>query len=424
MSDERRGSTIERMHFQHATLANGLDIVSEINPQALTAALAFFVRAGARDESPELSGVSHFLEHMAFKGNARFSADDVNRIFDEVGARYNASTGEEFTLFYAAILPEYLDRTFELLAALPVPGLRQADFDTEQQVILEEIGMYDDLPAFLAQERAMRVHFGEHPLGQSILGTSASVSALTAEQMRRYHAEHYRAGNMTLVAAGNVDWDRLVRLAERHCGDWRDGSAPRDTRPAAAVGGRDFLTRPGSQQQHVTQLAPAPAAEDSLRFAAELLAVVVGDESSSRLYWELVDPGLVEAADLSYHEFQGTGTWTTYFCCRPEETAQNLERVASVFAEVNRNGVTPEELAQARSKVASRIVLQGELPMGRLSSLGGNWLYRREYRSVADDLASVQAIDAAAVRRLLDDYPLSVTTTVGVGPLTDSEHQR
>jgi predicted Zn-dependent peptidase len=411
------------MQFQHATLANGLDIVAEVNPRALSAAVAFFVRTGARDESPSVSGVSHFLEHMAFKGNEQFSADDVNRIFDEVGARYNASTGEEFTLFYAAILPEYLDRTFELLAALLAPSLRQADFDTEQQVILEEIGMYDDLPAFLAHERAMQVHFGTHPLGQSILGSTASVTALSAEQMRSYHREHYRAGNITLVAAGNVDWDRLLRLAGSHCGDWRAGAAPRDVRPAPAAGGREFVSRPGGLQQHVTQLAPAPAAEDSLRFAAELLAVIVGDESSSRLYWELVDPGHVEAADLSYHEFQGTGTWMTYFCCRPEETAQNMDRVASVFALVNRNGVTPEELAQARSKVASRIVLQGELPMGRLSSLGGNWLYRREYRSVEDDLATVRGVDADDLRRLLDVYPLAATTTVGVGPLMDIEYQ-
>jgi predicted Zn-dependent peptidase len=408
------------MQFQHATLANGLEIVAEINPRALSTAVAFFVRTGARDESPDVSGVSHFLEHMAFKGNAQFSADDVNRIFDEVGARYNASTGEEFTLYYAAILPEYLDRMFVLLAALLEPSLRQSDFDTEKQVILEEIGMYDDLPAFLAQERAMRVHFGTHPLGQSILGSTASVTALSAEQMRGYHRQHYRAGNMTLVAAGNVDWDRLLALAGQSCGRWPVGAPQRDTRPAPFVGGREFVPRPHGQQQHVSQLAPAPAAEDPLRFAAELLAVVVGDESSSRLYWELVDPGHVEAADFSYHEFQGTGTWMTYFCCRPGETAHNQERIAAVFADVNRGAVTPEELALAKCKVASRIVLQGELPMGRLSSLGGNWLYRREYRSVEDDLATIDSIETSDIRQLLDVYPLADTTTVGVGPLTAS----
>jgi predicted Zn-dependent peptidase len=266
----------------------------------------------------------------------------------------------------------------------------------------------------------MRVHFGTHPLGQSILGSTASVTALSSEQMRGYHRQHYRAGNTMLVAAGNVDWDRLQTLAGRYCGHWPVGAPQRDTRPAPFVGGREFVLRPHGQQQHVSQLSPAPAAEDPLRFAAELLAVIVGDESSSRLYWELVDPGHVEAADFSYHEFQGTGTWMTYFCCRPGETARNQERIAAVFADVNGSGVTPEELALAKCKVASRIVLQGELPMGRLSSLGGNWLYRREYRSVEDDLATIDSIEASDIRRLLDVYPLAETTTVGVGPLTAS----
>lgn len=406
------------MQFRHNTLDNGLEIVAELNPRAYSTAVGFFVRTGARDESPEVSGVSHFLEHMAFKGNERYSADDVNRVFDELGAKYNASTGEEFTLFYAAILPEYLDQTFELLTALLTPSLRETDFDTEKQVILEEIGMYEDLPAFVAHDHAMRAHFGTHPLGQSILGTTESVSALTVDQMRRYHRERYRAGNMTLVAAGNVDGDRLRTLAESHCARWPAGRAVRDARPPARAGGQEFVHRPASQQEHVTQLAAAPSATSPLRFAAELLSVIVGDEAGSRLYWELVDPGHVEAAELSFSEFDGAGAWMTYLCCRPQEAAANVERVAALYAQVNREGVGNEELTQAKSKAAARIVLHSERPMGRLSSLGGNWLYRREYRSVQDDLNSLQAISAEDIGRVLAEYPLAQTTTVGVGPLS------
>jgi predicted Zn-dependent peptidase len=405
------------MPFQHDTLGNGLEIVAELNLRAYSTAIGFFVRTGARDESPQVSGVSHFLEHMAFKGNERYSADDVNRVFDELGAKYNASTGEEFTLFYAAILPEYLERTFALLAALLEPSLREADFGTEKQVILEEIGMYEDLPAFVAHDLAMRTHFGTHPLGQSILGTVESVSALTVEQMRRFHRDQYRAGNITLVAAGNLDWDRLRGLAETHCLGWPAGSAARDVRTPSPTGGREFVHRPASQQEHIAQLAAAPSATSPLRFAAELLSVIVGDEVGSRLYWELVDPGHVEAAELSFSEFEGAGAWMTYLCCRPEEAAANLGRVADLYAQVNREGVTEEELARAKSKAAARIVLHSERPMGRLSSLGGNWLYRREYRSVQDDLNSLQAISADDIRLVLAEYPLAQTTTVGVGPL-------
>jgi predicted Zn-dependent peptidase len=407
------------MQFQHDTLDNGLEIVAELNPRAYSTAVGFFVRTGARDESPEVSGVSHFLEHMAFKGNERYSADDVNRTFDDLGAKYNASTGEEFTLFYAAILPEYLDRTFDLLTALLTPSLREADFDTEKQVILEEIGMYEDLPAFVAHDHAMQAHFGTHPLGQSILGTTESVSGLTVVQMRRYHQERYRAGNLTLVAAGNVEGDHLRELAESHCARWPAGKAARDARPPAPAGGQVFIHRPTSQQQHLTQMAAAPSATSPLRIAAELLSVIVGDEVGSRLYWELVDPGHVEAAELSFTEFEGAGAWMTYLCCRPEEAAANVGRVNDLYAQVNREGVTEEELARAKSKAAARVVLHSERPMGRLSSLGGNWLYRREYRSVQDDLNSLQAISGDDVRRVLADYPLAQTTTVGVGPLTE-----
>src|SRR5581483_12025367 len=135
--------------FHHTTLPNGLHIVAETWPQAHSAAFGFFVRTGSRDEPPAWNGVSHFLEHMIFKGTKRHSAEDVNRIFDEVGAQYNASTSEETTIFYAAVLPEYLPDTFDLLADILQPSIRDADFEMEKQVILEEIGMYDDQPSFV-----------------------------------------------------------------------------------------------------------------------------------------------------------------------------------------------------------------------------------------------------------------------------------
>ena len=163
------------MEFLSHTLSNGLEIVAECNRDAATTGLGFFVRTGSRDESDEVAGVSHFLEHMAFKGNETYTADDVNRIFDEIGAHYNASTSEEVTQFYAAILPEYLDTGLELLTALLYPSLRQDDFEMEKKVILEEIGMYNDQPTFTAYETVMQTHFAGHPLGRKILGTTQSL---------------------------------------------------------------------------------------------------------------------------------------------------------------------------------------------------------------------------------------------------------
>lgn len=404
------------MKFHQHTLPNGLQVIAELNPSVHTVAAGFFVRTGSRDETSAVSGVSHFLEHMAFKGDDRFSADDVNRIFDEVGANYNASTGEEVTMYYAAVLPEYMDTTMQLLSVLMQPSLGQEDFDMEKNVILEEIGMYDDHPSFTAYDNIMATHFAGHPLGQSILGSNDSITALTSEQMRGYHADRYRAGNMTLAVAGNTDFDSLLSIIERHCSSIPSGKCERPLPELSAEPRVKMIARQSSVQQHIMQMGVAPKGTEKLRFAAEILAVVVGDDSGSRLFWELVDPGHVESADLGYNEYDGAGTWMSYLSCMPEDVEANLERMKNVFDDINANGIREDELEQAKNKVASRIVLRGERPMGRLSSLGGNWVYRGEYASVSDDLEIVRGLSRTDVSTLLEKYPIKMTTTVGVGP--------
>ena len=404
------------MQFHESRLDNGLQVIAEINPHVHSVALGFFVKTGARDETSEVSGVSHFLEHMAFKGSGERTADDVNRIFDDVGANYNASTGEEVTQYYAAILPEYLPQTFDLMGGLIFPSLREEDFDIEKNVILEEIGMYADLPGFTVYERAMQTHFAGHPLGQSILGTQESVGGLTVDQMRAYHAANYRAGNIILAVAGNTDWDEIVRLAEEHCAAWPSGDNGREITGARHETTSHFQQQ-AIQQQHLMCMTPAPAADNPLRYAADILSVVVGDDSGSRLYWEIVDPGYADSADLGYAEYAGSGAYLSYLCCSPDDVAANMQRLKDVLADVQAGGVTEQELEQARNKVASRVVLAGERPMGRLSSLGGNWVYRNSYRSVRDDLETIQSITLNDVRQLLDEYPLTLTTTCGIGPL-------
>ncbi|MCH2201219.1 MAG: insulinase family protein [Fuerstiella sp.] len=405
------------MQFYQHQLSNGLNIVAELTPSVHSVAAGFFVRTGARDETDSVSGVSHFLEHMAFKGNDQYSADDVNRIFDEVGARYNASTAEDVTTYYAAVLPEYLTTTMEMLSILMQPSLRQEDFDIEKHVILEEIGMYDDMPSFTAYDNVMATHFSGHPLGQSILGTNESITDLTADQMRTYHKRQYHAANITLTVAGNTDFASVLSLAEQYCGDIPSGICARELPPVEPQQRSEFIVKAGSGHQNVMQMGLAPLASDPLRFAAELLAVIVGDDSGSRMFWDIVYPGHADSAELGYNEYDGAGTWMTYLSCNPEHTSENLQRMQAIFDVVNSDGVTEEELEQARNKVASRIVLRGERPMGRLSSLGGNWLYRGEYSSVTNDLEIVRNIGARQIWSLLQKYPLNVNTTIGVGPL-------
>src|SRR6266480_563527 len=185
--------------FKHHQLANGLDIIGEINPDSHSVAAGMFVKTGARDESMDVNGVSHFLEHMMFKGSEKYTWEDVNRIFDEIGARYNASTSQEMTSYYANVLPEYTEQAVEHLSHLLRPAIRVEDFTTEKKVILEEIAMYLDDPGHRLYERLMEQHFGKHPLSMSVL-----------------------------VATGRVDFPEVIRLAEKYMGSWPRVNAPRE----------------------------------------------------------------------------------------------------------------------------------------------------------------------------------------------------
>ena len=211
------------MTFHSHILKNGLQLIGETSPSARSVALGFFVRTGARDETGDVSGVTHFLEHMVFKGTPRRSALDVNRDFDKIGAHYNAFTSEENTVFYAAILPEYIPQAVDILADILRPSLRVDDFEMEKNVIIEEIGMYEDQPTWSAYDHAKRAYFADHPLGNSILGTPEGIRALGRDQMHAYFERRYVAPNITAVAAGNFDWERFVAIIEEQCGAWNAG---------------------------------------------------------------------------------------------------------------------------------------------------------------------------------------------------------
>jgi predicted Zn-dependent peptidase len=407
------------VEFLSHALPNGLEVIAECNEEAHSAAVGFFVRTGARDENDEIAGASHFLEHMMFKGTPTRTAHDVNREFDEMGAHYNAFTNEENTVYYAAVLPGHVDRVVGLWSDLLRPSLREDDFQTEKQVILEEIRMYEDQPPFGADEKCRALHFRDHPLGRSVLGTIESITALRSEQMRDYFRRRYGPGNIVLVAAGRIDFDALVASAGRHCGAWEPVAASRPTPPAAGHDGFHVLEKASATQEYLLQLADAPSATDTLRFAAKLLSVVLGDDMGSRLYWELVDPGLAEHASLSHGEYDGAGVWMASMGCQPDRLADDFQVMRKVFAEAESGGITPEELGTAKSKVRSRIVLHAERPRGRLFTIGSDWIYRHEYCTVErdlDDVASVRLDDTATV---LERFPLSRGTTVTIGPLAE-----
>ncbi|HMP06918.1 MAG TPA: pitrilysin family protein, partial [Lacipirellulaceae bacterium] len=379
------------MKFRRQTLDNGLEIVAECNDSAHSLGVGFFVRTGARDETDEVAGVSHFLEHMVFKGTPRRTAEDVNREFDEIGAHYNAFTSEESTVYYASVLPEYQEASIDLLADVLRPSLRDEDFAMEKKVILEEIQMYADQPPFLMDDRIKALHYGQHPGARSVLGSIETITALSVDQMRRYFESRYSPGNVFVAAAGRVDFDALVQQVRQRCDHWTPRPCPREAPPPASNPGFECVSRESTAQESILQLVDAPQCEDATRYAAKLLATMVGDDSGSRLYWELVDPGLAESASLGHYEYQGVGMFYTWLSCLPEDAAANFARLQSVYRAVERDGLAADELDRARSKLKSRIVLGSERPRNRLFNVGGNWMQRRGDPPVAGDFAPLGA---------------------------------
>ncbi len=404
------------MQFKHTQLDNGLDLIAEVNPAAASMALGFFARAGSRDEAPPLAGVSHFLEHMMFKGTARRSAFDINREFDELGAMYNAFTSEENTVYWAAVLPEYQTRALDLLGDMLRPSLRAEDFQTEKSVILEEIALYQDKPDFRLYEKLMAAHFGTHPLGRSILGTNESITALTREQMAEYFRGRYSPGNVTVVAAGHLDWDALAEKTTEMCGGWDQAPAERSTPEAPGTLAAEAVTDAKLQRQHLGMMSPGPSAQDEDRYAGHLLATLLGDHTGSRLFYALIEPAIAEEADCTYRPFDRAGALYTFLCTDPDRAEQALAIVRREYARFAADGPSDEELAAAKNKTASAATLEGELPMGRLSALGGDWVYRRSYRPLAEHIERILAVTSRQVLDVARRYDITKATVLALGP--------
>ena len=409
------------MEFKRTTLANGLEVIAEINPAAWTAAIGFFVRTGSRDETAEVSGVSHFLEHMLFKGTPSRTAEEVNRQLDEMGGVSNACTGEEMTIYYAVVLPELQTRMVDLLTDMLRPSLRQCDFDTEKKVILEEIKMYEDLPPFGVDEKYRELFFAGHPLAKSVLGTSQTISALTVEQMRGYFDRRYASDNIVAAACGKVDFDKFVRDIEQRTADWRPSRPTRESFRPKGKRGRTVYHRPASQQEYIFQICDAPAACDDIRHEAAVLANIVGDDIGSRLFWELVDSGRADSASFSYSDYLDAGLFIASLCCAPEKAAENAAVMNRVLAEAQNSGITAEELERSKNKILSRLARAGERAGRRLFAVGAEWAQTGRYFSTEDDMNRIRSMSVEAVNSVLEQYPITDPLTVAIGPMKEGE---
>lgn len=386
-------------------LSNGLTIIGEANSSNVSSAIGFFVKTGARDETSLESGLSHFLEHMMFKGTPKRSALDINLELGNLGAQANAFTSEENTVYYAAVIPERFSEMQELLSDMLRPALDPDEFNMEKKVILEEIALYQDRPHFYLFENALRDYFGEHPAGNSVLGTHASVSALTQPQMRDYFDRRYSPSNIVLAATGNFDWDRFVRDAERLCGAWTGPAVSRTVRAHAGKETAVQYRKKNLNQTHAFLVTQGPSAQDMNRYPMSILATMLGDSTGSRFYWELIDTGLADSASVDADERDGAGCFTAYVSTTPDK----LDKVVSIARDILNSPLkfSDGDLDRAKAKVVSRIVLDGELPMGRLMALGLEWQYRRENTPLSTVIDRVQSITRGDIEAALKQFPLA-----------------
>jgi predicted Zn-dependent peptidase len=401
--------------FHQTTLPNGLDIVAEINPDSHSFAAGLFVKTGARDEDMNINGVSHFLEHMMFKGSSKYTWEDVNRIFDEIGAKYNAFTSQEMTAYYANVLPEFTERAIEHLSHLLRPAIRQEDFDTEKKVILEEIAMYLDDPGHRLYEKLMEAHFGSHPLSMSVLGAADSIRNLQRDQMAAYFARRYGPGNMVLSVTGRLEFDEVVKLAQKYCGDWERVNAPREQPCPTYEPRRIDMADAKLNRQYTMGMTPGPSAQSEQRFAARVLADVVGDSDGSRFYWALVDNAIAEDADFGFYPHDMCGSFYIALTTSPDKTKQALDIALGELQKV-KTDLNDAEVERAKNKIASSLVLSGENPLGRMRSIGSQWLYNKAYRSLEADMQTLNGITPASLKALMAEYPFDPMTIVTLGP--------
>ena len=399
--------------FKKAQLKNGLDIVAELNPNAHSAALGFMVKTGSRDEAPEVAGVSHFLEHMMFKGTAKRNSQQVNEEFDAMGAKNNAFTSNEVTCYWAQVLPEFTDRALELLSDMMRPAIRDEDFNMEKKVIIEEISLYLDRPSHVLFEAIMADHFEKHSMANSVLGSKESVGGLARDQMKNYFDSRYGPGNMVLAAAGNIDFDAFVKSAETYCGTWKHLDVHRIYTDPILRPKRRHISDPKLKRHYIAGLCPGPSAQDDSRYAAMVLSDIMGDHDGSRLYWALVEPGLADEADFSFYPHDQAGSFLVYASCDPERSAQVESILLGELDKVLKEGITEEEVQRSKTKIESGTVLQGESTLGRMRGLASRWTYNHEYRSLEQDLALLESItrkDILAVAEKSRFTPMTLTT--------------
>lgn len=391
--------------IKETRLSNGLTVLTDRMPGVRSATLGFFFRVGSRQEPRELNGISHFIEHTVFKGTTRRSALDIAIEQDKLGGNLDAFTSHEETGFAIKVIDDQLPRAFDLIAdILTDPRFDEADLKSEQKVIIEEMKMVEDSPEEYLGELFSEAFFPDHPLGLNIAGTPKVVKSFNREITTNYHAANYHSGNLIIAAAGNIDHDQIVSLANNTFRS-ETKETQRNAHPPVAAAPILIRQNKNLEQAHMIIATPLVGAAHKSRYAADLLANIVGGGTSSRLWQKVREQrGLAYSVGASAIMYQDCGMFSIFAGTSPEQVAEVADLVIAEMRDVVRNGVTPDELDLAKQQTIASILLGLEDSASRAATLAQSEMIHGRQISLDESLGNFKAVSADDIHALAHEY--------------------
>ena len=398
-------------------LPSGLTVAVEPMSSTRTASIGVWIGVGARDEPAPIAGVSHFLEHLLFKGTATRSATDISQAVDRVGGDINAYTSKEYTAYYCRVPARVADLGIDLLGdVLTAPTLRDPDVESERQVILDELAMDDDSPEDVAHRMFAEQVFGGHPLGRETAGERDSVRSITADDVRRFFARHYRTGNTVVAVAGAVDPESVVARVADAFAAMPDGDG-RVARVAPDGTGDSVDVDDDTEQVHLVVGGRSIPRDDPDREALDVVNHVLGGGLSSRLFDEIRERrGLAYSVFSSAAAYADAGMWSVYAGSLPEHAPEVQRLVGTELERLVADGITADELDIARGYLTGSYEMGLEDSGARMSRLGGQLTVFGRLRPIEEQLARWQAVTIDDTRRVIERVYAPPALAVSLGP--------
>ena len=411
------------MHYDLTTLPNGLRVITESMPSLRSVAMGCWIDTGTRDENGNEAGVSHFLEHLLFKGSKKLSAREVNETLDAIGAESNAFTSKEATCYWTRLLDQDLAVGLDVLSEIiQRPAFRINEIDSERQVVVEEINMNEDDPTDVVFENFTTAVFASHPLEEPVLGTRESIRSMTRDDIHGYWKRRYGAGSLVIAAAGSVDHEAVVDMVAERFGDWSGDTVDHQLSAADQVP-TVRLTRRETEQAHLILGGPGLARSDERRWAFEVLNHVMGSGMSSRLFREVREErGLAYAIYGFKLSYSDNGAWGVHVGTTPNQTDTALTVIREELAKVVEEGLTPEELERAKGSMRGGLALALEDANSRMVRLGRDELAGMPHLSVDERLEKLEGVDLDMVKAVAADVYGAPTRVLGaVGPFDEGD---